>query len=78
MGKKAGHEVAGTGQNIEACLSSAAADEGGCALQFADPANRLLELELIRCAHGPLQGPKSATQQIVEKPRTQLNSNSRT
>ncbi|MBW9108008.1 DUF6984 family protein [Paraburkholderia phenoliruptrix] len=37
-------------------------------LLFADPANRLLELEFIRWADGQLQGPNWASLQIVEKP----------
>lgn len=37
-------------------------------LVFADPANRLLELEFIRWADGQLQGPNWTTLQIVEKP----------
>ena len=36
-------------------------------LLFADPANRLLQLEFIRWADGQLQGPNWATLEIVEK-----------
>lgn len=39
-----------------------------CVLLFADPANRLLELEFIRWADGELQGPDWTTLRIVEKP----------
>ncbi|WP_105510575.1 DUF6984 family protein [Paraburkholderia sp. BL21I4N1] len=39
-----------------------------CVLLFADPGNRLLELEFLRWADGYLQGPDWATLQIVVKP----------
>lgn len=39
-----------------------------CVLLFADPGNRLLELEFLRWADGGLQGPDWATLQIVPKP----------
>ncbi len=39
-----------------------------CVLLFADPGNRLLELEFLRWGDGGLQGPDWTTLQIVPKP----------
>ncbi|HEY4296110.1 MAG TPA: hypothetical protein VGM85_06520 [Paraburkholderia sp.] len=46
-------------------------DEDGapvCVLLFADPANRLLQLEFLRWGDGDLQGPDWMTLEIVSKP----------
>ncbi|WP_414696650.1 DUF6984 family protein [Paraburkholderia sp.] len=39
-----------------------------CVLLFADPGNRLLELEFLRWSDGGLQGPDWTTLEIVSKP----------
>ncbi|WP_407945863.1 DUF6984 family protein [Paraburkholderia metrosideri] len=39
-----------------------------CVLLFADPDDRLLELEFLRWGDGDLQGPDWTTLQIVSKP----------